>query len=67
MFHRKSGSINRYRKVFSAQWTKETVEGYTRLVNRWKPNQVIHTENDLGYLEASAIHSGAWKSQWSLK
>ncbi|MDB7102625.1 MULTISPECIES: glycoside hydrolase family 16 protein [Enterococcus] len=53
--------------AYSAQWKKETVEGYTRLVNRWKPDQVIHTENDLGYLEASDVHSGAWKSQWLLQ
>ncbi|MDA3974073.1 glycoside hydrolase family 16 protein [Enterococcus thailandicus] len=51
---------------YSAQWKKETVGNYTRFVNRWKPTQVIHIENNLGYLECSPIHTGAWRSQWEM-
>ena len=52
--------------AYSGQWKKETVDGYVRFVNRWKPNQVIHTEDNLGYLQAGAIQQGAWRSQWTV-
>lgn len=52
--------------AYSGQWKKETVDRYVRFVNRWKPNQVIHTEDNLGYLQAGAIHQGAWRSQWTV-
>ncbi|MGM0209337.1 hypothetical protein IGI96_003863 [Enterococcus sp. DIV0421] len=53
--------------AYSAQWKKETINGYSRFINRWKPDQVIHIENNLGYLEYGSIHQGAWSSQWSLE
>ncbi|NBA63706.1 glycoside hydrolase family 16 protein [Enterococcus mundtii] len=52
---------------YSAQWKKEPVDGYTRLVNRWKPNQVIHSESNLGYLEVGELRQSAWSSQWNIK
>lgn len=53
--------------AYSGQWKKETINGYSRFINRWKPDQVIHIENNLGYLEYGPIHQGAWSSQWSLE
>ncbi|MFK4954192.1 glycoside hydrolase family 16 protein [Lactococcus garvieae] len=52
---------------YSAQWKKISIDGYVRLVNRWKPTQVINTEHNLGYLEVSDLQETAWSSQWLIE
>lgn len=52
---------------YSEQWKKISIDGYVRLVNRWKPTQVINTEHNLGYLEVSDLQETAWSSQWLIE
>lgn len=53
------------RTYWSAQW-KEDVnsDGYTRLINRWKPEYAIHTEDDNGSLQYGSCPDTWWSSQW---
>lgn len=52
---------------YSAQWEKQEIDGYTRFISRWKPDQVINTEKNLGYLKVSPLQSTAWSSQWAVE
>ena len=51
---------------WSAQWSEVPVDGYTRFVNRWKPNMSIHTESYEGVLQYGNVPNTYWTSQWQL-
>ena len=50
---------------WSAQWKESEVDGYTRLVNRWKPDYSIHTEDYQWLIQYGNVPTTYWTSQWS--
>lgn len=52
---------------WSSQWRTERIGGYSRLVNRWRPNERIHVEQLSGVASHGVIDAGAWSSQWRIE
>jgi hypothetical protein len=52
---------------WSAQWEIEsTGNGYVRFINR-STNKLLHMENNLGYVQATAGDPAWWSAQWLLE
>ncbi|GIO15719.1 hypothetical protein J19TS2_52740 [Cohnella xylanilytica] len=53
----------------SVQWTVESVEGTSKKVFRsvWKPDVIIHDEDNKGFAQASGIPADWGSAQWELE